>query len=116
MGSQLVLFRLTSITFFLKMERTITFLIVFLVLARASSSWPAKDRNERSAEAGFVQTYEIGARLENIGANGTSSGVQVVTNRNPGRHVLGGGSNQKSKPRRGQGANRNGNPSNPNQG
>merc|ERR1711879_608713 len=53
-------------------------------------------------------------RLENIGANGTSSGVQVVTNRNPGRHVLGGGSNQKSKPRRGQGANRNGNPSNQN--
>jgi len=87
-----------------------------MVLARVSSSWPALERKERSAEAGFVQTFETGAMLENIAANGASSGVQVVTNRNSGRHVLRGGTNQNNKPKRGQGANRNGNPSNPNRG
>ena len=67
---------------------------------------PALERKERSAEAGFVQTFETGAMLENIAANGASSGVQVVTNRNSGRHVLRGGTNQNNKPKRGQGANR----------
>ena len=53
-----------------------------------------QERKERSADAQFVQSYETGAILENIYANGTSSGVQVVTtNRNTARR------NQNNKPK-----------------
>ena len=47
-----------------------------------------QERKERSADAQFIQIYETGAMLENIYANGASSGLRIVTTR---RHVVPGG-------------------------
>ena len=56
-----------------------------------------QERKERSADAQFIQIYETGAMLENIYANGASSGRRIVTtsNRNTqARHIT---RNQKNK-------------------
>ena len=60
-----------------------------------------QERKERSADAQFIQIYETGAVLENIYANGASSGRRIVTtsNRNPGRYVTGGRINQNNEPK-----------------
>ena len=65
-----------------------------------------QERKERSADAQFIQIYETGAMLENIYANGASSGRRIVTtsNRNTqDQHIT---RNQKNKPRSRSGANR----------